>query len=58
MKVMERDRRRTEEYNARNARNSCDVDADLTNWDDVEAESGVGKTAKSVDPNAVDLADR
>ena len=53
-KVMERDRRRVEEYNARNVR---DVQtADMTNWDDPEAEAGGGKTARAVDPNAVDLA--
>ena len=56
LKVMERDRRRLEEYNARNA---CDVDTDMTNWDDPESESGGGdggRMAKGADPNAVDLA--
>ena len=58
LKVMERDRRRLEEYNARNA--ACDVDTDMTNWDDPESESGGGgdggRMAKGADPNAVDLA--
>ena len=55
MKVTERDRKRVEAYNALNAR---DVAADMTNWDDPEAESGSSKRAKAIDPNAVDLADK
>ena len=56
IRVLERDRRRAEEYNARNARQSAADAADMTNWDDPESSSNGGGGGRAANPNAVDLA--